>query len=192
MKDHYIYVDKARYATSIVAKYLDTAKVNASEKFYETTFPYDMIFTKADASTSNEQVEKLTREFNICYRACIGSLGYLLSTRVDLSFAVHRFARFPSNSGKLHFEGLVHLLRYIRYNRTLGLKYYADINDATVSDLLRQAGINTVNQLMDFSDYIWKDFADTSRRIGAFNIFYKGGTIDNVTHVPGLVSQSGA
>ena len=32
-----------------------------------------MILSKSDASTSDEQVEKLTREFNVHYRACIGS-----------------------------------------------------------------------------------------------------------------------
>ena len=94
LKYHSISVDKARYATSIVAKYLDTATVKVSTKFYETIFPADMIFTKEDVSTSDEQVEKLTREFNIHYRACIGSLIYLLSTRVDLSFAVHKLEKF--------------------------------------------------------------------------------------------------
>ena len=69
-----------------------------------------MIFTKEDVSTSDEQVDKLTREYNIHYRACIGSLIYLLSTRVDLSFAVHKLANFSANTGKVHFEGLVHLL----------------------------------------------------------------------------------
>ena len=103
MKDHSIYVDQARYATFIVAKYLDTATVKASTKFYKTTLPYYMIFTKADTSTSDEQVEKLTRVFNIHYRACIGSLIYLLSIRVDLSFAVHKLAKFSSNPGKVHF-----------------------------------------------------------------------------------------
>ena len=39
MKDHSISVDQARYATSIVAKYLDTVKVKTSTKFYKTTFP---------------------------------------------------------------------------------------------------------------------------------------------------------
>ena len=63
-----------------------------------------MIFTKADASTSDEQVDKLTREFNIYYRACIGSLINLLSTKVDLSFAVDKLAKFSSNPGKVHFE----------------------------------------------------------------------------------------
>ena len=76
-------------------------------------------------------------------------------TRVDLSFAVHKFAKFSANPGKVHFEGLVHLLRYIRDNNNLGLEYYADLNDALVSDLLRQANIKTKNHLMDFSDYSW-------------------------------------
>ena len=38
-KDNSISVDQARYATSIVAKYLDTATVKVSKKFYKTTFP---------------------------------------------------------------------------------------------------------------------------------------------------------
>ena len=69
-----------------------------------------MLFTKEDVSTSDEQVEKFTREYNIHYRACIGSLIYLLSTRVDLSFSVHKLAKFSANAGKVRFEGLVHLL----------------------------------------------------------------------------------
>ena len=46
LKDHSISVDQARYATSIVEKYLDTATVKVSTEFYKTTFPADMIFTK--------------------------------------------------------------------------------------------------------------------------------------------------
>ena len=71
--------------------------------FYKTTLPSDMIFTKEDVSTSDDQVESLTREYNIHYRACIGSLIYLLSTRVDLSFAVHKLAKFSDNPGKVNF-----------------------------------------------------------------------------------------
>ena len=68
MRDHSISVDQDRYATFIVAKYLDTATVKERETFYKTTLPYAMIFTKDDTSTSDEQVEKLTRKFNIHYR----------------------------------------------------------------------------------------------------------------------------
>ena len=72
---------------------------------------------------------------------------------MELSFAVHKLANFSDNPGKVHFEGLVHLLRYIRDNKTLGLKYYADMNDAPVTDILRQANIKTKKYLMAFSDY---------------------------------------
>ena len=69
---------------------------------------------------------------------------------MDLSFAVHKLAKFSANPGKVHFEGLVHLLRYIRDNKTLGLKYYAYLNDVPLTDLLRQSNIKTKNHLMDF------------------------------------------
>ena len=93
----------------------------------------------------------MTREYDIHYRACVGFLIYLLSTRVDLSFLVHKLAKFSANPGKVKFEGLVHLLRYIRGNKTLCLKCYADLKDAPVTDLLRQANINIKNHLMGFS-----------------------------------------
>ena len=103
MKDHSVSVDQAIYATSVV--------YNTITNFYKTNFPSDMIFAKADAYTSNEQVEKLTREFNIHYRACIGSLIYLLYTRLYLSFSVHKLSKVSSSSGKVNFGGLVNLLR---------------------------------------------------------------------------------
>ena len=83
-----------------------------------------MILKKEDVSTSDEKVEKLIREYNIHYRACIGSLIYLLSTIVNLSFSVQKLAKFSANPGKVQFEGMIHLLRYIREKKTLGLKYY--------------------------------------------------------------------
>ena len=160
-------MDQARYANSIVAKYLDTATIKVSTHFYKTTLPADTILTKEDISNSDEQVEKLTREYNIHYRACIGSLNCLFFTRLDLSFAVHKLAKFSANTGKVHFEGLINLFRYIRDNNTLGLKYYADLNDAPVTDLLRRSNIKTKNDLMDFSDSSSQDCSDTGRSTGA-------------------------
>ena len=46
--------------------------VKTSTIFYKTTLPSDMIFTKADASTIDDQVDGLTMEININYIACIG------------------------------------------------------------------------------------------------------------------------
>ena len=116
----------------------------------------------------------------------------LLSTRVDLSFAVNKLATFSSNPGKVYFEGLVHLLRYIRDNKTLGLEYYSDKTDAPLSDLLIQANIKIENQLMVFSDSSWQYFPDTGRSTGEYIPFYQGGPIDHGTHFPGPVAQSSA
>ena len=65
----------------------------------------------------------------------------------------------------------MHLLRYITDNRTLVLKYYADMKDAPLSDLLGQANIKPENQLMVLSHSSWKYCADTGRSIGEYNIY---------------------
>ena len=80
-------------------------------------------------------------------------------------------------------------MRYIRDNKTLVQKYYADQNDAPVTDLLRQSNIKTNNQLMDFSDSSWQDCPETGRSTGAYIIFYQGGPINHGTHIPGPVAQ---
>ena len=84
------------------------------------------------------------------------------------------------------------MFRYIRDNKTLGLKYYADLNDAPVTDILRQANIKTNNSLMSFSDSSWQDCPDTGRSTGAYIIYYQGVPIDHGTHVPVPVAQSSA
>ena len=72
----------------------------------------------------------------------------------------------------------------------MGLKYYSEMKDAHLSDLLIQASIKTNNQLMVFYYSVWQDFPDTVRSTGAYNIiFYKGGPFHHVTHVTGPVTQ---
>ena len=97
-----------------------------------------------------------------------------------------------SNTGKVHFQGLVHFLRYIRDNKNLGLVYYSKIEDAPIYNLFRQAIIKNENQLMVFYDSSQQDYPYTGRSAGAYIVFYQGGTIDHLTHVPGPVSQYSA
>ena len=66
------------------------------------------------------------------------------------------------------------------------------MNDAPLSDMLRQASFKNENQLMDFSDSSWKYCLDTVISTVAYIIFYQGGKIDHGTHVPGPVAKSGA
>ena len=46
-------------------------------------------------------------------------------------------------------------------------KYYADMNDAPLFDLLGQASIKNENHLMAFSDSSWQDFPETARSTGS-------------------------
>ena len=61
LKDHYISVYQARYATYVVANYLDNDTIKENSKFHNTTLPYDIICTKEDAYIIDEQVEVLSR-----------------------------------------------------------------------------------------------------------------------------------
>ena len=72
----------------------------------------------------------------------------------------------------------------------MGLKYYADLNDAPVTDILRQGNLKTKNHLMAFSDSSWQDCPDTGRSTGAYIIFHQGGPIDHGAHVTVPVAQS--
>ena len=54
-------MDQAGYATSVVVNYIYTITIKYNSKFYKTTLPHDMIFTKEDSSTIDEQVEVLSR-----------------------------------------------------------------------------------------------------------------------------------
>ena len=72
------------------------------------------------------------------------------------------------------------------------LKYYADMKDTPLSDLLRQASIKTENQFMAFSDSSCQYCPDTSIITVSYIIFYESGPIYNGTHVPVPAAQSSA
>ena len=107
---------------------------------------------------------------------------------MDFCFTVHKLAIFPSNPGKIHSEGWVNLLRYIRDDNTLGLNYYADIKDAPVSDMLIHTSYKTEKKLTDLYDCSWQDCPETGRSTGAYIVFYQGGKVDYGTQFPVSVS----
>ena len=74
----------------------------------------------------------------------------------------------------------------------MGLQYHADMKDATLSDLLRQAYIKNENQLVVFYYYSWRYFADAGRSAGAYIIFSQYGSIDHGIHIPVPVAQTSA
>ena len=74
----------------------------------------------------------------------------------------------------------------------MGLKYYSEMNDSPLSEMLRQGSIKTKNQLIGFSDYIWQYCPGTDISTRDYIILYQSVPIDHGKHIPVPVPQSGA
>ena len=66
------------------------------------------------------------------------------------------------------------------------------MEDLPLYELLREASINSENQVMMLSDSIWQDYPDNRRITGSYTVFYQVRPIDDCTHVPGPVEQYSA
>ena len=89
-------------------------------------------------------------------------------------------------------EALLHLLRYLRDNMYLGLKYYSDITMSPITRLLSNNGISLANPLYTFTDSSWNDDVDTCRGSGCFMIIYMGGVVEHSSNMPDPVALSSA
>ena len=85
------------------------------------------------------------------YSRVIGSLMYLMScTRLDIAYAINKLSRYTSNSGAMHWQGIMRVLKYLRFTRDYGLHYtrypvvlegYSDANwISNVKDSKSQSG----------------------------------------------------
>jgi len=72
------------------------------------------------------------------YRQLIGSLTYLVNTRLDIYFAVNTLSQFMMESKRVHWATARHVLRYIRSTIKYGLKY-------TQEDDIRLCGYTDVD-----------------------------------------------
>ena len=84
----------------------------------------------------------------------------------------------------------MHLLGYIKDNKTLVFSYYADMKGEPLSEMLEKSDIKTENNLIALSDSGWQYCPYTDRSTGACIIFYWFGPIYHGTHVTGPVAQS--
>ena len=49
---------------------------------------------------------------------------YLMScTRPDIAYAVNKLSRYTSNPGAMHWQGIMRVLKYLRFTRDYGLHY---------------------------------------------------------------------
>jgi hypothetical protein len=187
-----IELDQSRYCLSIVKKYLESAGCAKNIRHHTTPLPLDFIPTSDDCSVDEREAELLQTEYNIDFASCVGSLIYLGMTRVDISYAVNKMAKYTQKPGRKHFDAITHLLRYLRDNSHLGLRYYSEITDSPINQMLSQQNINVQQLLYGFSDSSWNDDQDTGRSTGCFIITYMGGVVDHSSNLPDPVALSSA
>jgi hypothetical protein len=61
-------------------------------------------------------------DFN--YRSAVDKLNYVAqTTRPDIMYATHQIAKYSSDPRKPHGEAILHLVRYLKKTRDLGLKF---------------------------------------------------------------------
>jgi len=113
-------------------------------------------------------------------------------TRTDIIYAVNKLAKFTRKPGKLHFEAIVHLLRYLRDNSLYGVRFYSNIADAPIYQMLLNQKIEEKHPFFWFTDSSWNDDPDHGRSTGCFIITYMGGIVDHSSNVPDPMALSSA
>jgi hypothetical protein len=187
-----IELDQSRYCAAIVKKYLDTAGAPKVERLHSTPLPLDFVPTSDVCNTSEETAEILAKEYNVDFASCIGSLIYLGMTRCDIVYAVNKLAKFTRLPGRVHFDVLLHLLRYLRDNMLLGIRFYHDVMRSPLIQTLASQEIKQEHAFFGFSDSSWNDDVDTGRRTGCFILTYMGGIVDHSSNMPDPVALSSA
>jgi hypothetical protein len=172
LSNYDVELDQSRYCLSLIKKYLDAAGCKKVVHHHNTPLPLGFIPTLDDCSLDEVAAEHLSVEYNVNYASCIGSLIYLTMTRMDITHAVNKLAKFSHRTGKSHFEALFHVLRYLRDNCYLGIKFYSNLEEAPLIKMLRSQNIKQHYPFFGFSDSSWNDDVDSGRSTGCFIIAY--------------------
>ena len=94
------------------------------------TTPLASHFKLSAASCPTSAVEKGLMS-KVPYESAVGSLMYLMvCTRPDIAYAVGKVSRYMSNPGKVHWEAVKWILRYLKGTLKAGLLFDANADQA--------------------------------------------------------------
>jgi hypothetical protein len=185
--DFNVTLDQARYCKAIVNRFLEKAGAKKNPRFNSTILPADLCPVWRTALRMKSQPK-----YGIDFASCVRALLYLSYTIPDITYAVVKFPKYTRCPGVAHMEALLHLLRYLRDNMYLGLKFYSDITMSPITRLLSSNRISLDNPLCTFTDSSWNDDIDTGRSSGCFMTFYMGGVVEHSSNMPDPVALSNA
>ncbi|KAL6318546.1 hypothetical protein AAG906_000624 [Vitis piasezkii] len=136
--DKCVYVKDTEHGYVIVCLYVDDMLIvgsddkmitstknmlNSSQSHY-----VDKILGKFDKDNSGNKGESVSQ---VEYSRIIGSLMYLMScTRPDIAYAVSKLSRYTSNPGAKHWQGIIRVLKYLRFTRYSDANWISNVKDS--------------------------------------------------------------
>jgi hypothetical protein len=118
-------------------------------------------FSTSDQPKTDEEVNDMK---NVPYREALGAIMYLATcTRPDLAYAMQFLSRPMSNPGRVHWNALKHVLRYIKGTIDFGITY--DGNNAD--------GITPIA----YADSSFGDCQETGRSTQGYIVMMAGGPV---------------
>lgn len=191
--DGNILLDQKRYCISIVQRYLPNAESEPSAadlRRYEDPLPKEFKWLSADCSATKDDVINLEHEYGFRFIEAVGSLNYLVNTSYRILFAVRKACKFTTKPGRQHFRALLHLLHHLRCFPVKAMKFYRDVSNAPLTQMLKEAGHGDVDpSFVFFTDSSFMD-CDDLRSTGSHLGFIQGGIVDLASGVPIPISMS--
>ena len=181
-------LDQSRCMKNLVRKHLGDTKTRSIKR----ALPETWIATNKDIAKDLNEVTKLSEEYQIDYPSAVGSLIYLLTTRPDITFAVTKLAKLMQMPGRGHLKALIHLLDYLRDNLEYRIKFYKNVEDSPIHELLVRNKKSVEHGFFGICDSSWQDCPVTGRSTGSYIIFSQGGPVDFSSYVPVPVAMSSA
>lgn len=164
-----------RYLGIDIVQDMDAGTVKISQKLYiqtllerfdlatahiaKTPLPPGILYTKNDCPTSPTDIQSMSEK---PYRAIVGSLMYAsVATRPDISYSVQTLSQFCQNPGMSHWNGAVHVLRYLSGTSEVGIIYRHGAEPSPVG----------------YFDADWGMDVDDRRSISGYAFLMAGGAI---------------
>ena len=177
-EDFSISIDQTRYTKVLLRKYCPDNAPFGTPKHRNTPAPPKYLYSKENRPSPEEKV-KLAKDYEgLDFRSAVCSLLYLaLGTRGDILFIVNKLAKACTDPGRKDFEALLWLFGYLRAEPAWGSKYYSNLKQSPIHDLLTRHE-TFQSELVVFTDASWQDCPDTGRSTTGYLIFYRGGVIE--------------
>ena len=143
-----------------------------------TPVEYKSVPNKSMCPTTPDDIAYMN---NIPYSNAVGELMYLsVTTRPDISYAVSLYSRYMQNPGRMHWEGVKNIFRYLRGTSHIGITYGG--YDAFHSP--------DKNRLVAYSDSDWAGCPDSRKSLSGYLIMLNGGPVQWKSKVQSIVAHS--